>query len=60
MSHKTIENNWSDMNEAPRTTVESYKLSKNLKSRGMIFVESKIIYSYMQSVGMFNDHVQYC
>jgi DNA-3-methyladenine glycosylase I len=32
------------------------KISKDLKRRGMNFVGSTIIYAFMQTVGMVNDH----
>ena len=34
----------------------SDKISKDLKSRGMKFVGSTIIYSYLQAIGVVNDH----
>ena len=44
----------------PATTPESDALSKELKRRGFKFVGSTIVYAYMQSVGMVNDHVTGC
>ncbi len=44
----------------PATSVESDALSKDLKQRGFKFVGSTIVYAYMQSVGMVNDHVTGC
>lgn len=41
-------------------TEESIKISKDLKKRGMTFVGSKIIYAYMQAVGLANDHSINC
>ena len=40
----------------PVTTPESDALSRDLKSRGFNFVGSTICYSFMQAVGMVNDH----
>lgn len=34
----------------------SDKISKDLKARGMKFVGSTIIYSYLQAIGVVNDH----
>lgn len=34
----------------------SDKISKDLKNRGMKFVGSIIIYSYLQAIGIINDH----
>jgi len=44
----------------PVTTKESDLLSKDLKSRGMRFVGSTIMYAYMQAVGLVNDHLRTC
>lgn len=57
---RQIKNNWKDFKEVPITTSESDALSKDLKKRGMTFVGSKIMYAYMQAVGMVNDHVIGC
>jgi DNA-3-methyladenine glycosylase I len=44
----------------PATTPESDALSKDLKQRGFKFVGSTIVYAYMQSMGLVNDHVTGC
>jgi DNA-3-methyladenine glycosylase I len=38
----------------------SDQLSKDLKKRGMSFVGSVTIYSYLQAVGVVNDHELAC
>ena len=38
----------------------SDKISKDLKKRGMNFVGSTIIYSYLQAIGIINSHEQDC
>ena len=44
-----------------KTTSElSDKISKDLKKRGMKFVGSTIIYSYMQAIGIIDDHELNC
>lgn len=48
------------LSDLPTTTKESDALSKDLKKRGMTFVGSTIIYSFMQAVGMANDHLKSC
>lgn len=57
---KPIENHWRSVSQIPSSTPESDKLSKILKSRGMSFVGSTIIYAFMQAVGMVNDHLVTC
>ena len=44
-----------------KTTSElSDTISKDLKNRGMKFVGSTIIYSYLQAIGIINDHELNC
>ena len=57
---KPIVNYWHHLKEIPPTSTESDALSKDLKKRGMTFVGSTIIYSYMQAIGMVNDHIVTC
>lgn len=42
------------------TTAESDTLSRDLQKRGFKFVGSTICYSFMQAVGMVNDHGSKC
>lgn len=42
------------------TTPESDALSKDLKKRGFRFVGSTIVYSFMEAVGLVDDHMPYC
>jgi DNA-3-methyladenine glycosylase I len=44
----------------PATSPESDAMSKALKKRGFRFVGSTICYSFMQAVGMVNDHMVDC
>ena len=44
----------------PVTTTDSDALSRDLKRRGFNFVGSTICYSFMQAVGMANDHGPEC
>lgn len=57
---KPIKNQWKSLAEAPTTTPESDRLSKDLKKRGMSFVGSTIMQAYMKAVGLFNDHITCC
>ena len=38
----------------------SDKISKDLKKRGMKFVGTTIIYSYLQAIGIINSHDKDC
>ncbi len=42
------------------TSELSDKISKDLKKKGMTFVGSTIIYSYLQAIGIINDHELNC
>lgn len=55
-SGKTIKEQWNI-----RTTSQlSDEISKDLKKRGMKFVGSTIIYSYLQAIGIINGHTKDC
>jgi len=57
---KPIVHKIKSMHDIPVTTTESDALSKDLRDRGFKFVGSTICYSFMQAVGMANDHAVYC
>ncbi len=44
----------------PITTPVSDALSKDLQKRGFKFVGSTIVYSFMQAVGLVDDHLPMC
>ncbi|HEU4952431.1 MAG TPA: DNA-3-methyladenine glycosylase I [Holophagaceae bacterium] len=46
--------------EVPTETPEAQALSKDLKKRGFRFVGPTIMYAYMQSMGLVDDHLQSC
>lgn len=48
------------MKDVGTTSPESDALSKDLKKRGMTFVGSTIMQSYLQATGLFNDHLTGC
>lgn len=60
VNNKPIINQWKIFEEVPSESPISDALSKDLKKRGMIFVGSKIVYAYMQAIGMVNDHLVDC
>lgn len=55
-----IANHWKSLKEIPVETQEAKALSKDLKKRGFKFVGAKIIYAYMQALGLVNDHTTDC
>ena len=58
--YKSIINKFNKLEEIPSKTELSNKISKDLKKRGFTFVGPKIIYAYMQSIGLVNDHLEVC
>jgi DNA-3-methyladenine glycosylase I len=57
---KSIRHRLKSLSMIPTTTNESDALSKDLRQMGFKFVGSTICYSFMQAVGMVNDHATYC
>ena len=57
---KTIKNAFNSLSEMPARTEVSEAMSKDLKKRGFKFVGPVICYSFMQAVGMVNDHLVHC
>lgn len=60
VDNKTIINSYSDISKLPASSELSDIVSKDLKKRGFKFLGSITIYSYMQAVGLINDHIDYC
>jgi DNA-3-methyladenine glycosylase I len=46
--------------QIPATTPLAEAIGKDLKKRGFTFVGPTIVYAYMQSAGVVNDHVPEC
>ncbi|WHP43116.1 DNA-3-methyladenine glycosylase I [Lysinibacillus boronitolerans] len=60
VDHKPVMNEWVSIKEVPVTTEVSDRMSKQLKKDGFKFIGSTICYSFMQAVGMVNDHTTDC
>lgn len=60
VDYKPIKNHWNSLSEIPARSVLSDTISKDLLKLGFKFVGSTIIYAYMQSIGMVNDHLTGC
>ena len=57
---KPICNRWRRSAQVPVSTELSDQLSKDLKRRGFRFVGTTICYSYLQAMGLINDHLVSC
>ena len=55
-----IVNRWKTQADVPATTPLSDRISEDLKKCGFKFVGSTIVYAYLQSIGIVNDHVVDC
>ena len=53
-------NHWRATAQIPATSSESEMFSKDLKRRGFSFVGPTVMYAYMQSAGLVNDHLVGC
>lgn len=60
VNNKPIDNRSKLSSDVPSSTELSGKIAKELKKRGFSFVGNTIIYAYMQSTGMVNDHQADC
>jgi len=60
VDNKPLVGHWENFESMPLTTSISDQISKDLKKMGFKFVGSTIIYSFMQAVGMVNDHLTKC
>jgi DNA-3-methyladenine glycosylase I len=57
---KPRQNHFTNSKQIPARTLESDRMSKELKKRGFSFVGSTICYAFMQAAGMVNDHLADC
>ena len=57
---RPIVNEWRALGEIPAETDVSRALSRDLRSRGFSFVGPTIVYAFMQSAGLVNNHLVSC
>ena len=55
-----IDNKYKTIKDVPSKNDISEMISNDLRKRGMKFVGPTIIYSFMQAIGMVNDHITSC
>lgn len=60
VEHKPIINEYTSMSDIPTFTPLAEKFRKALIKEGFKFVGPTIVYSFMQSIGMVNDHLTNC
>lgn len=57
---KTIHHNLKDYSELEKESEEAKEMGRDMKRRGFTFVGPIVCYSFMQAVGMVNDHLVHC
>jgi DNA-3-methyladenine glycosylase I len=57
---RPIVNAFRELSDIPATTPLAEALSRDLRGRGFRFVGPTIVYAFMQSVGLVNDHTVDC
>lgn len=57
---RQVDGHWTQVSDMPTQTEISRRLSRDLKRLGMSFVGPVITYSFMQAIGMVNDHLVDC
>ena len=57
---KQIINHYQNIKQVPATTPMSDFVAKELKKRGFKFLGSVSTYAFLQSVGVVDDHMDYC
>ena len=60
MNHKPMINGFRYARQVPIKTPKAEALSKDLMQRGFRCVGPTVIYSFMQAVGLVNDHLSSC
>ena len=60
VDYRPIVGHWKKIEDIPASTPLSDRISKDLKKMGFKFVGTTIIYSFMQAVGIVNDHYIKC
>ncbi len=57
---KTVDHHLADIREMPAKDALSERVSAVLRARGFKFVGPTIVYSYLQGIGVINDHWKQC
>lgn len=60
VDHQPVVNRWETVADVPVTSEIGNRMSRQLKQDGFKFVGDTMCYSFMQAVGMVNDHTLDC
>jgi DNA-3-methyladenine glycosylase I len=57
---RPVRNRFQSLSELPARTPLSDLISKDLRTRGFLFVGPTVVYAHMQATGIVNDHLVRC
>ena len=60
VDHTPVQNNFACVSDIPASSALSEHVSRQLKKAGFSFVGPTICYSFMQAMGLINDHIVSC
>ena len=55
-----VDGRWESVGQMPTVSPISRAMAADMKRRGMVFVGPVITYSFLQSIGIVNDHLRDC
>ena len=58
--NNVIDGHWKTVEQIPTVSDVSRKMALDMKKKGIAFVGPVIAYSFLQSIGMVNDHLKDC
>ena len=58
--NNVIDGHWKTVEQIPTVSDVSRKMALDMKKKGIAFVGPVITYSFLQSIGMVNDHLKDC
>lgn len=60
VNHRPIDGRRKSMEEVPARTPLAEEIARDMKKRGFSFMGPTVVYAFMQSAGLVNDHVMGC
>lgn len=60
VNNKQIINYWNSINDVPAQSDLSVLISNDFKKQGFKFVGPVIVYSFLQAIGIIDDHINEC
>lgn len=60
VNNQPVIGHYDSLKDVPATSPLSIKISKDLKKKGFRFIGPTIVYSWLQALGILNDHLESC